>query len=223
MKRFTLLSAFVFVLGPASHLIAQDNEFESLFDGKSLSQWRGYQKEEIGKGWTVEDDAIKFDGSSGNGDIITKKTYENFELQLEWNITKGGNSGIMYMVQMGDSAPYMSGPEYQILHNEGHGDGKNPKTSAGSLYALYAGEGAETKPLGEWNITKIVINNGKVEHWLNGKKVVEAEIGSDEWNERIDNSKFKTWEKFAKKSDGHIALQDHGDEVWFRNIKIKEL
>lgn len=216
---FLVLVPFVFT----NNLPAQEESFESLFDGKSLSQFRGYAKEEIGKGWTVVDGAIKFDGSSGNGDIITKETYEDFEFQVEWKISKGGNSGIIYLVRQGDPSTYHSGPEYQLLDNHNDGNGKNTKTSTAALYGLYAAEKAETKPAGQWNTTKIVVNKGKVEHWLNGKKVVETQIGSDEWNKLVEGSKFNDWKQFGKTQKGHIALQDHGGEVWFRNIKIKRL
>ena len=216
-----ILLFFVFVF--AGNIAAQDEKSESLFDGKTLSKWRGYKKEQIGKGWQVVDGAIKFDGSRGNGDIITKDTYKNFDLKLEWKISEGGNSGIMYLVRLGDPATYFSGPEYQLLDNQKHGNGKNPKTATAALYALYEAKDAKTKPIGQWNSTRIVLNEGKLEHWLNGKKVVEARIGSEEWNTLVSKSKFNKWKQFGKGSKGHIALQDHGNEVWFRNISIKRL
>ena len=204
--------------------LGQDHEsgFETLFDGSSMDHWRGYQNEEIGAGWKIDGDALMFDGSGG-GDIVTKKDYANFDFRFEWKVNPAANSGIMYRVSMGDGAPYLSGPEYQILDDSKHKDGNNPTTSAAALYALYAADGKELKPVGEWNTGRIVLDGNHVEHWVNGKKVVESEIGGDEWNELVAASKFKDWGKFGKNSTGRIALQDHGDQVWFRNIRIKEL
>ena len=199
-----------------------DDQVEVLFDGSSLDHFRGYHKEEIGKGWKIDNGTLMFDGSGG-GDIITKKQYKNFELTLEWKVSEGANSGIMYRVSTGDNAPYFSGPEYQVLDDDKHRDGKNPMTSAGSIYAMYKPLNKSLKKVGDWNSAKIVLNGNKLEHWLNGQKVAHAEIGSDDWNKRIAASKFKTWEKFGKNATGHICLQDHGDKVWYRNIKIKNL
>ena len=195
---------------------------EVIFDGSSLDNFRGYKKDEIGAGWKIDDGALMFDGSGG-GDIMTKKMYENFELTFHWKVDSGSNSGIMYRVTTGDNAPYLSGPEFQILDDSKHRDGKNELTSVGSLYALYVPEGKTVKPVGEWNTGKIIQKGNSVEHWLNGKKVVSAEIGSDDWKERVANSKFKDWKKFGVSPKGHICFQDHGDKVWYRDIKIKTL
>ncbi|WP_157665158.1 3-keto-disaccharide hydrolase [Mariniblastus fucicola] len=195
---------------------------EILFDGKSLDNFRGYKKEEIGKGWKVEDGTVYFDGSGG-GDIITKKEYGSFELTFDWKISEGGNSGVMYRVKKGDGAPYITGIEYQILDNDKHADGKRRITSAAALYALYPPGDEQPKKVGQWNTTKIVIKGDHVEHYLNGKKVVDVTIGSDEWKEKVAASKFATWDKFGKSKTGHIAFQDHGNPVWYRDIKIKAL
>ncbi len=199
---------------------AQDVGFQVLFDGSSLDQWRGYHQEAIGAGWKVADGALMFDGSQG-GDIITRDEFGDFELRFEWKVAKAANSGVMYKVGLGDEASYYTGPEYQILDNDGHANGKNPKTSAASLYGLYPAEDGKTREVGQWNTAKIIVNGNHVEHWLNGSKVVDVEIGSDDWNERVAGSKFKDWDRFGKLSRGHICLQDHGDQVWFRNIRIK--
>lgn len=193
-----------------------------LFDGSNLDQWRGYQNEAIGAGWKIDDGILKFDGSGG-GDIITRASFTNFELNFEWAVTEGANSGVMYKVGLGDSAPYMTGPEYQILDNDRHADGKSKLTSAAALYGLYAAESGKTSPVGQWNTARIVINGNHVEHWLNDVKVVDAGFGSADWQDRLGKSKFHDWEKFATLATGHIALQDHGDEVWFRNISIRNL
>ena len=202
--------------------LATSDETIVLFDGSNLDQWRGYQDEAIGAGWKIDEGILKFDGSGG-GDIISRESFTNFELSFEWAVTEGANSGVIYKVGLGDSAPYITGPEYQILDNDRHADGKNELTSAASLYGLYAAESGETNPVGEWNTAKIVINGNHVEHWLNDVKIVNAEFGSGDWKERLGKSKFSDWEKFATLSTGHIALQDHGNEVWFRNINIRKL
>ena len=194
-----------------------------LFEGKTLDQFRGYDKEEIGAGWKVEDGTLHFDGTKGSGDIVTKQEFKNFVLKFEWKISEGGNSGVMYRVSLGDKKPYLSGPEYQVLDDSKHHDGKKPSTSAGSLYALYVPQNKTLNPVGQWNTSKIVLNGSKVEHWLNGNKVVDAEIGSADWKEKVEASKFKTWEKFGKNDKGHLCFQDHGNKVWYRSITVDVL
>ncbi len=216
---FTKIAIFCLLTAVTATLSAED-EMLVLFDGSSLDHFRGYKEEKIGAGWKIDGKSLMFDGSGG-GDIMTKKTFENFELMFEWKVDPGSNSGIMYRVTTGDGAPYLSGPEYQILDDAKHRDGKNEFTSAGSLYAMYAPQGKSLKPVGEWNSGKIVIDGDRVEHWLNGKKVVEADISSDDWGKRKDGSKFKTWEKFGVSKRGHLCFQDHGDKVWYRNIRVK--
>lgn len=195
---------------------------EVLFDGSSMDSFRGYKEEAIGAGWKVVDGTLHFDGTR-SGDIITKKEYGSFELTFDWKVSEGGNSGVMYRVTLGDNAPYMSGIEYQILDNDKHADGKSRTTSAAALYALYQPGDKMPKAVGEWNSSKIVVDGDKVEHWLNGDKVVDVEIGSDEWKEKVAESKFASWKKFGKSKRGHIAFQDHSDPVWYRNIKIKAM
>ena len=219
----------LFLMGAADRIFAQSGSTTKqnsseivLFDGKSMDQFRGYKGEEIGKGWKIADGTLMFDGSGG-GDIMTKEKFSDFELMFDWKVTPGANSGVLYRVTTGDPAPYFSGPEYQILDDSKHGDGKNTLTSAASLYGLYVAQGKELKPVGQWNSGKIVHHGNKVEHWLNGKKVVSAEIGSDDWKKRVENSKFKTWKKFGASQSGHISFQDHGNKVWYRNIKLKKL
>ena len=229
MKRFFLIAVAACLIfasplaGPLNGQESSDSDdFEILFDGSSLDKWQGYKQEAIGKGWKIEESVLVYDGTGG-GDIVTRESYDNFELHLDWKVTKGANSGIMFHVGMGDGAPYLTGPEFQILDDAQHGDGKNELTSAGALYGLYKAEGKELKKTGEWNTSKIIVNGNHIEHWLNGKKVVEAEKGSDTWKERIAASKFKSWKKFATLTTGRICLQDHGDKVAFQNIKIKRI
>jgi hypothetical protein len=187
-----------------------------------LASFRGYAQEEVGSGWSMSDGTLHFDGTK-SGDVITKQEFENFVLEFEWKISEAGNSGVMYRVSLGDRQAYLSGPEYQVLDDAKHQDGKLKSHSAGALYALYVPINKTLKPVGQWNSSKIVLDGNKVEHWLNGLKVVEAELGSDDWKEKVAASKFKDWEKFGKNAKGHIAFQDHGDPVWYRNIKIERL
>jgi hypothetical protein len=192
-----------------------------LFDGKTTEGWRGYKKEKMPDGWQVVDGALA--RVKGGGDILTVGEYADFELMVDWRIAAKGNSGIMYRVAESEKAPYETGPEYQVLDDAGHPDGKNPLTAAASIYDVYAPAKKVVKPANEWNHTKIVAKGNHLEHWLNGEKVVEAEIGSDDWNQRIAKSKWKNAAKYAKETKGHIDLQDHGDKVEFKNIKLKEL
>jgi len=196
-----------------------------LFDGKTTQGWRAYRGKEVGDSWHVEDGALVLKPGSGKhgGDIVTTDEYDNFELVFEWKISPGGNSGVMYRVAETRGAPYETGVEYQILDNAKHPDGRKPKTSAASAYDLYAPMKEMTKPVGEWNQSKIVVNMDHVEHWLNGEKVVEFAFGSDDWNKHLKASKFKSMKHFAKEMKGHIDLQDHGNEVAYRNIKLLPL
>ena len=200
---------------------AADHRWVDLLGEDHEELWRGYKQEGWPKGWQVKQGVLS--RTKGGDDIMTAAKYEDFELQLEWKISEKGNSGILYRVRKGDDAAYFSGPEYQVLDNQGHGNGTDPLTSAASLYGLYAPEKDWTKPVGEWNKTRIVVRGDHVEHWLNGKQTVDCKIGSADWKKRVEGSKFKAWEQFAKSAEGHIALQDHGNPVWYRNIRVREL
>ncbi len=194
-----------------------------LFDGKSLAGWRGYKTEAIGAGWKVVDGALVLTAAKA-GDILTKAEFADFDLKFEWMISAGGNSGVIYRAGLGESAPYRFGPEYQVLDNIAATDNKLGNHLAGSLYDM----GPEVprdlvKPVGQWNQSRLVVKGWKVEHWLNGKKVVTADLASPEGKAMIAASKFKTWPKFATLSKGHLAFQDHGNVVSYRAIKIKEL
>jgi hypothetical protein len=211
-------------------LSAQDNTltdeekaagFKLLFDGKTLDGWRGWKKDKPTEAWKVVDGVLTLAGKGG--DILTVEQYADFELKIDWRVAPGGNSGIMYRVAETEGAPYMTGPEYQVLDNAKHGDGKNPKTSTASIYAVYAPAKDVSKPAGEWNSTRIVAKGKKIEHWLNGEKVAEAEIGSEDWNKRIAESKWNKAKKYGQEPKGHIDLQDHGDKVEYKNIKIRVL
>jgi len=205
-----------------------------LFDGKSTENWRGYNQESFPElGWIIEDDALKVQGSGkgeagGGGDIISIKKYKNFELSLDWKVSAGGNSGIFYLAQEKPEQPiWKSSPEMQILDNDGHPDailGIDGNRTAGSLYDLIPVSKKTVNPAGEWNSVKILVFKGTVIHWVNGEQVLEYHLWTDDWNQMVLNSKFKDYEDFLNTAEeGYIGLQDHGDDVWFRNIKIKEL
>lgn len=193
-----------------------------LFDGKSTAGWRGYKKDRCPDQWQVIEGVLTC-AKRGGGDIVSVDQFKDFEFVATWRIAEGGNSGIMYRVSESEGAPFLTGPEYQLLDNARHSDGKRPKTSAGSIYDLYEPAKDVCKPAGEWNYTKIMVKGHHIEHWLNGEKIVDAEIGNEDWNKRIAVSKWKNAKKYAGESRGHIDLQDHGDKVEFKNIKIHEL
>ncbi len=202
----------------------------SLFNGQTMEDWHNFNKGKMSSPskWSVTPEGeIHFDGSANGegGDILTNKEYENFEFSLEWKISNCGNSGIMFNVVESEKfdAPYWTGPEMQILDNVCHPDTKFPTHQAGDLYDMIAANPVTVRPAGEWNLARIVSNNGEVQFWLNGRKVVEFTMHDDSWDEMVAKSKFADWADFGKAKKGRICLQDHSDRVWFRNIKIKEL
>ncbi|HVL69502.1 MAG TPA: DUF1080 domain-containing protein [Vicinamibacterales bacterium] len=190
-----------------------------LFDGRTTAGWRGYRKTAMPEGWQVIDGALTRTGAGG--DIVTVEQFGSFELAFEWTIAPAGNSGVMFRVTEERDYPWQSGPEYQILDNAGHANGLTPQTSAASDYDLHAPAKDMTRPAGSWNASRLVVNGNHVEHWLNGEKVVAYEIGSPDWIERVKKSKFAKYENWGLAPRGHIALQDHGDRVAYRNIKIR--
>jgi hypothetical protein len=198
-----------------------DSAWQTLFDGTSTAAWRGYQMAGFPAGWQVRDGALVRTAEAG--DIITREQYGDSELELEWKVPPGGNSGIMYRVTEADSATYRTGPEYQVLDDAAHADGANPLTSAGAAYGFYAAPKGLVKPAGEWNSARIVSRGNHIEHWLNGTKALEYEIGSPDWEARLKASKFNAWKGYGRSARGHIALQDHGDGAAFRNIRIRPL
>lgn len=198
-----------------------------LFDGESTSGWRGYNQDSMPGAWVIEDESLKFDSNSSEdgGDILYDEEFQNFHLSLEWKVAESGNSGIFYLAQELDNTPiWHSAPEFQILDNENHPDanrGLNNNRKSASLYDLLPAEPQNANPFGEWNKAEILVNNGNVVHFQNGEPVVEFQIGTPEWIEMVANSKFSDIEHFAAYDTGYIALQDHGDDVWFRNIKLR--
>lgn len=211
--------------------------WQLLFDGSSIDQWRVYNLPDIpsrgeGQGWKVEDGLLVFrpvksESWSAGLDIITKQQFSDFDLRLEWMIQKGGNSGIFYhVIEQPDKALYWSGPEMQILDNENHPDsdqGRDGNRKAGSLYDLIPAVPQNAKPHGEWNSVRVVSKGPVIEHWQNGEKVLSYTRRTPEWDAMIAASKFAEHPEFGQASRGHIALQDHGDVVKFRNLKILDL
>lgn len=189
-----------------------------LFDGKTTQGWRNYRSMEISKGWKVEDGAL-CRTEQGAGDIVTNDQYDSFELSLEYKISKGGNSGLMYHVTEQEETPWMTGPEVQIQDNK---DGRDPQ-KAGWVYQLYPAETDATRPAGKWNQIRILITPQKCQTFMNGVKYSEYVKGSKDWDERVAKSKFGSMPKFGKAAKGYISLQDHGNPVCFRNIKIREV
>lgn len=198
--------------------------WQLLFDGQTTRGWRNYRADTISSGWQAVDGALT--RVRRGGDIITTEQFTNFELALEWRLSPDGppgNSGIFYRATEEPQTIYFGAAEMQILDNARHGDGRSELTSAGANYAMHGVPHAQARPVGEWNSVRLVVNGNHVEHWFNGAKVVEFEIGSPDWQARLAASKFKDWPLYAKASTGHIGLQEHGSYVAFRNMKIRRL
>lgn len=202
--------------------------WQLLFDGESLENWKAYNAEGTGS-WLVEDGllAASGTGSDSDGYIITKKQYENFDLKFEWKIAEGGNSGVLYHVIESERypTPYLTGPEYQLVDDVGFPSELEEWQKTGADYAMYVPDSdiKNLNPAGEWNSSRIVFDNGHVEHWLNGEKILEFEAWTDEWFELKNSGKWENAPDYGLSSVGHISLQDHGSKVWFRNMKIREL
>jgi len=241
MKNFTrfILAALLFAFYSCNSNSAKQQEskintltekeknegWELLFDGQSADKWKMFNGGEV-SGWKIVDGELHNSGvgSDHGGDIITKNEYENFELSLEWKIAPESNSGVLYHVEEGKTrAIYESGPEYQLLDDNGWPTELEDHQYSGANYAMHVPLGAEVNPIDEWNTTRIVVNNPHVEHWLNGKKVVEYELWSDEWKELKENGKWADFPYYGASKKGHIGLQDHGGLTMFRNIKIREM
>lgn len=208
----------------------KNDGWQVLFDGSSKNAWHIYNNKSDGAAWKVQDGILYLDpeakkSGAGGGDLVTNEEYENFDLKLEWKIDSAGNSGIIFLTQE-DSAygqSYLTGPEMQIIDNNGHRDAKINKHRAGDLYDLIASSTENAHPWGQWNEIGISINKGQLELFQNGTKVVSTTMWNDSWKQLIANSKFKTWAGFGMFRKGKIALQDHGNGVAFRNIRIKRL
>lgn len=203
------------------------NGWKKLFDGKTKKGWHSYGKASAGEAWKIADGNLYVDPSiKEGGDLVTDEEYGNFDLKLEWKISKNGNSGILINIKE-DAAKYnetyFTGPEIQVLDNDGHPDGKITKHRAGDLYDLVKSSSEPVKPVGEWNAVEIISNKGKLQIFVNGTNVVTTTMWDDNWKSMVAASKFKNWSDFGTFKQGKIALQDHGNAVWYRNIEIKKL
>lgn len=199
-----------------------------LFDGQDLSQWRGFKRQDAPASWRPDGDAIAFTPSpdrATRGDLMTREQFGDFELAYEWKISEGGNSGVIYRATEAETTPWRTGPEMQVLDDARHPDAKQGvggNRTAGALYDMIA-PSAPARPAGEWNQARIVARGNHIEHWLNGQKVVDVDVGSARWNQLFQASKFKELTGFGVQPRGHIVLQDHNDPVWYRNVKIRPI
>ncbi len=198
-------------------------EWQVLFDGTSLAAWKGYGREDVPGGWRIENGLLHFAPGTEGGDLVTRESYGSFELEMEWRIAPCGNSGIFYWGAEGGDGIWQNAPEMQVLDDACHPDNRYPSHRAGSNYDLYMATPGVVRPGGEWNQVRIVARGPVVEHWLNGQKVVEYTHGSDDWKARRAVSKFRSFPDYGAHTSGIVGLQDHGDPVWYRNIRIRRL
>ena len=192
-----------------------------LFDGRTTRGWRGYRSTEMPAGWQVVDGALTRVAEAG--DIVTEEEFGEFDLAFEWQVAPGGNSGVMFHVTEDHEYAWQTGPEYQVLDDAGHRDGADPLTSAGANYAMHAAERGVVRPAGEWNQALLRVSGTRVEHWLNGKKLLEYDLWSPDWRRRVEASKWREHPDYGMREAGRIALQDHGDRVAFRALRIRVL
>lgn len=200
-----------------------DTEWRSLFDGKTTAGWRGFKKAQMPDGWTVVDGALTRGGKAG--DIVSIDQFDDFELTIDWKIAPGANSGIFYRVVENDADPQMwhVAPEYQLIDDTGHKGPLKPTQKTAANYDLQPPGRDATRPPGSWNTTRILVDGGHVEHWLNGVAIVKYDLWTDEWKALVARSKFKDHPRYAQARKGHIGIQDHGDWAAFRNIRIRPL
>lgn len=205
----------------------QQQGWELLFDGKTTAGWHNYLSRTAGPAWGVAYNTLMVDPTvkEGQTDLVTDKEYENFELSLDWNIAEEGNSGIIFLVHEDPAYDhtYLTGPEYQLLDDAKAEDNKKPNHLAGSLYDIITPAKPAENPAGQWNHSVIKLQNGELTFWLNGVQTVKTKLWDANWTSLVSKSKFKDWKAFATFHKGHIALQNHGHHIAFRNIKIKQL
>lgn len=208
-----------------STMVQGDTEWITLFDGTSMDAWRGYQQEAMPAGWMIDSTGamVAHDPGAGN-DLVTRETFADFELEFEWMVPAEGNSGVMFRVTEDNDYPWMSGPEYQVLDDMHFSDGEPNKNSAGSNYDVHVPSVRANKPAGEWNTARLVVDGYHVEHWLNGQKVVEYELHSEQWMADRDASKWAQWsDTYGMAGEGYIALQGDHTSVAYRNIRVRRL
>ena len=248
LSRKTILLGFVFLTFSSIHFaVAQSNNandamlnkltpaeikkgWKLLFDGSTLTGWKTYNRTDMATSWGVKDGAIFLDSKKcrsdvAKGDLVTLEDYDDFEFSVEWKISDCGNSGIMYRIVEDPKykQPYLTGPEMQVLDNKCHPDAKIITHRSGDFYDVMASKTENVKPAGEWNSVRIIMKGYKLEQWQNGVRQIKLTLGSDEINAIVEKSKWKNQKDWGKALIGKIGLQDHGDAVWFRNIKIRSL
>ena len=231
-KAALLAGAWLLAAGVGSEVNAQGStpaagsapaaKWHTLFEGKMLDTFRGWKSEGMPEGWHVVDGTLAKEGDVD--DLVTKEQFGNFELELDWKIGKGGNSGVFYRATREYDHIYWSGPEYQLLDDANAPDGRSRLTAAAAAYALYSPPAGVVKPFGEWNKTRIIVNGDHVEHWLNGQKVVEYDFGSPDWKAKVAASKFSKYPNYGLAKKGYIGIQgDHPGSLQLRHIRIREL
>jgi hypothetical protein len=221
-----LASAFLWVAGPGHEVSAGEAapapKWHTLFDGKLLDTFRGWRSDGMPEGWHVVDGTLAKEGSVD--DLVTKEQFGDFELELEWKIGKAGNSGVFYRGTREYDHIYWSAPEYQLLDDANAADGRSRLTAAAAAYGLYGPPAGVVKPFGKWNKTRILIRGNHVEHWLNGEKVVEYDLGSPEWTAKVAASKFSKYPNYGLAKSGFIGIQgDHPGSLQLRHIRIRTL
>lgn len=228
---FRITTSLALLLGLGSACLAADNTLSEqqqldgwrlLFNGEDMDSWRNFKKPGLDDKWVVEDGTMTLTGKGG-GDILTKKAYTNFDLRLEWKISEGGNSGIFILVDEDGRRIYSHAPEIQILDNERASDRKIDSHRSGSLYDMISSHPSSHRPAGEWNQVRILFQDRFLQVWQNEVPTVTIDMNSSTWEILLDESKFDNWRGFGEASSGHIGLQDHGDRVSFKNLRIKEL
>ena len=220
MQRFTVTTIIMVVLAvPITGGQPRDEGWRSLLSGDVASHWRGYRQKTLPPGWAVVDGALTRTGEAG--DIITREQFADFELTLEYNLAPGANSGVFFRVVEDDPVIWHEAPEIQVIDNAR--TDLRPEQTTGANYDLHAPSRDATKPAGQWNELRVLVKGNHVEQWVNGTKVVEYELGSSDWKRRVQASKFKEFPRFGTARRGHIGLQDHGDRVAYRNIRVRGL
>lgn len=216
-----LVALFLATTTTANETSPKSQAWAPLFDGVSTTGWRRYGSDKPVKGWqAINGQLVRV---SKAGDLITEQEFSDFELQLEWKVEPGGNSGIFFRADESERYIFLTAPEMQILDDAKHKDGKDPLTSAGANYALHPAPRGVVNPAGKWNHARLRVIGNQVTQWLNHQQIVEYELGSEDWQRRVAASKFAKWPKYGTLNSGHIGLQDHGDRVAFRNIQIRDL
>ena len=199
-----------------------DSAWQDLLADNSLTAWRNYRSDEISAGWQIENGILYRSGKRA-GDLITRAQFADFELELEWRVETGGNSGIFFRATEDHRYIFMSAPEVQILDDNHHKDGRSTLTSAGANYGLHPAPRGIVRSAGAWNTVRVRVVGDSVTQWLNDQQIVSYQLNSEDWQRRVDNSKFRRWPDYGKARRGHIGLQDHGDPVAFRNIRVRPI